>query len=442
MDQLIPSLAILVETFRSAFARPESFNTFRQLLAAWIIAPSPRTISELWQATGRAATHHWDAAYSFFASAQWEWDDIAKILLLALVARFTPIGRIVVIVDDTLCHKRGAKVAFGGFYLDAVTSTQKHKNFRFGVNLVVIALSVHLPWRPDRPFALPVIWRVYRKKGTAGHRTRTVMAAEMMTLLASWLPARKILLIGDNAYLNSTVLANRPSNLQVLGPLRSNAALYLRPALRKPGTRGRPPVKGERLPKLKAIMDDTVTYPAETLDLTFGEQTKTLRVQVLRDILWPTGAGRESVTVVLIRDPAGQWRDEVLLATGPALTAAEMIALYCRRWSVEVLFRESKQLLGLHDPQVRTEKSVERAHSFSWLVYSLTILWYREHGEPCPKVQRSRPWYRSEPCVTFSSILGTLRLQQWDMHISEELAQGQSPRKILDRLKHWLAAVR
>jgi len=28
------------------------------------------------------------------------------------------------------------------------------------------------------------------------------------------------------------------------------------------------------------------------------------------------------------------------------------------------------------------------------------------------------------------------------MHISEELAQGQSPRKILDRLKHWLAAVR
>jgi hypothetical protein len=39
-----------------------------------------------------------------------------------------------VAVDDTLCHKRGAKVAFGGIFLDAVLSSKKHKTFRFGLN--------------------------------------------------------------------------------------------------------------------------------------------------------------------------------------------------------------------------------------------------------------------------------------------------------------------
>ncbi|NJL18633.1 MAG: transposase [Nitrospira sp.] len=148
MDQLIPSFVLLVAPFREVFARPETFATFQCLLTGWILAPGPRTISEVWQATGRAGKYHWDSAYSFFSDAKWEWDDIAKILILRIVASLIPNGHIFIIVDDTLCHKRGAKVAFGGFFLDAVTSTKKKKNFRFGVNWVVVGLSVRLPFDP------------------------------------------------------------------------------------------------------------------------------------------------------------------------------------------------------------------------------------------------------------------------------------------------------
>ncbi|HEX4609538.1 MAG TPA: hypothetical protein VH092_15170 [Urbifossiella sp.] len=70
MDQLIPSLAALVDEFRPCF-RAEVFQTFRHVLAGWIVCPGPRTLSEVWQATGRAAEHHWDTAYALFASAGW-----------------------------------------------------------------------------------------------------------------------------------------------------------------------------------------------------------------------------------------------------------------------------------------------------------------------------------------------------------------------------------
>src|SRR5512135_1085388 len=63
MDQLIPSLATLVESFRDGF-HPSVFPTFQALLAGWIVCLGPRTLSEVWQATGWAARRHHDTAYS------------------------------------------------------------------------------------------------------------------------------------------------------------------------------------------------------------------------------------------------------------------------------------------------------------------------------------------------------------------------------------------
>lgn len=88
----------------------------------------------MWQATERTVSHHWDTANSFFASVKWTWDDLGKRLVLMVVARLVPTGTIWIVVDDNLCHQRGAKVAFGGFVLDAVASTKGTKNLCFGVN--------------------------------------------------------------------------------------------------------------------------------------------------------------------------------------------------------------------------------------------------------------------------------------------------------------------
>ena len=92
MDQLIPSLATLVEGFRPCF-RHEVFHTFQHLLVGWIVCPGPRTISEVWQATGRAARHHHDTAYSLFCSAVWDWDELGKILALPRDDRWQTMAR-------------------------------------------------------------------------------------------------------------------------------------------------------------------------------------------------------------------------------------------------------------------------------------------------------------------------------------------------------------
>jgi DDE superfamily endonuclease len=438
VDQLIPTLAALVAPFRDCF-RAEVFQTFQVLIAGWLVCVGPRTISEVWQATGLAAKRHHDTAYAVFHSACWEWDDLGIVLATLILAHLVPGGEVWIVVDDTLCHKRGAKVAFGGIFLDAVMSSKRHKTFRFGLNWVVLGVAVTIPFRRDRPFCLPVLWRLYRKKGSAGYRTRPQAAAELARKLAEANPGRTFWLVGNSAYVNAAVLQGRPTNLQVIGPLHWKAGLYAPPG--PYGGKGRRPKKGPRLPAPKAMIEDTAAYPAEALEVAFPKVTRTLRVQVIRDVLWYRGAKTEPVMVVLVRDPLGRWRDEALVATDPGASASFVILGYCRRWCVELAFFDSKQFLGLHDPRVRSERSVERAHPMAWFIGSLTVLWYCLKGHEGSHVERDRPWYTTKVTPTFTDMLGALRLQMWEYEVFGESEERPPSPECLQRLLNTLAAV-
>ncbi|MGZ3304094.1 MAG: IS701 family transposase [Isosphaeraceae bacterium] len=440
MDQLIPTLAALVAPFRDCF-RAEVFQTFQALLAGWVVCVGPRTISEVWQATGLAAKRHHDTAYAVFHSAAWEWDDLGLVLATLVLTHLVPGGVVWIAVDDTLCHKRGAKVAFGGIFLDAVMSSKKHKTFRFGLNWVVLGVAVPIPLRDDRYYCLPVLWRLHRKTGQPGHRPRPQAAAELARALAEANPDRTFWLVGDVAYVNAALLQGRPANLQVIGPLPWKAALYGRPAPRAPKQRGATRKKGDRLPNPRAMIEDTAAYPAEVVKIAFPKQERELRVQVVRDVLWYRGARTEPVMVVLVRDPLGQWRDEALVATDPRASAAFVIAGYCRRWSVELAFFDSKQFLGLHEPRVRSARSVERAHPMAWFVGTLTVLWYGLEGHRGSQVVRDRPWYTKKVTPTFADMLGALRLQMWESEVFGESGEGEPSPECIQKLLHRLSAV-
>src|SRR5829696_6876011 len=164
MDQLTPCFYSLVALFAPCF-RAEVFATFCAMVSAWVVCLGRRSISRVWETTGRSADEDHSKAFRLFSEAAWNWDELGRILLVKLLSAFVPGSRIWLVIDDTLCHKRGAKVAFGGIFLDAVLSSKGHKVFRFGTNWVSLGLVVQLPFRKDRYFCLNVLWRVCAKKG-------------------------------------------------------------------------------------------------------------------------------------------------------------------------------------------------------------------------------------------------------------------------------------
>src|SRR5919202_492441 len=199
MLKVTTPLVVLLAPFAPCFN--ESVHpTFCLMVFAWIACLGRRTISRVWQTTGQAADADHSRAYRLFNAAVWNWDDIARIFLIELLCDLIPGASVWLVVDDTLCHKRGAKVAFGGIFLDAVLSSRKHKLFRFGVNWVVLGIAVPIPMRPDRYYCLPVLWRISaKKKGKHDkqHKTKSQLAREMPDLVASWLPQRQIKALAD-----------------------------------------------------------------------------------------------------------------------------------------------------------------------------------------------------------------------------------------------------
>lgn len=417
MDELIPSLQALLAPLAGAF-RQEVHARFCMLVAAWIVCLGRRTISRVWETTGQSEKRNHAAAYRTFSEAVWNWDEVCRLLLLRVVA-LLPGVRIWAVVDDTLAHKRGAKVAFGGIFLDAVLSTKKHKVFRFGNNWVMLGIVLELSFRPNRYFCLPILWRVYEKQGSKSkkeHRTKSQLAAEMLTVLAGWLPGRKIMVLGDSAYLCKHLLRERPANVDALGPIHWKAALYEA----WPEPRGRQQ-HGRRLPNPQAMLADDQRWPRRTETIAFKNGLeRELEIKVITGACWYATAGPQAVQVVLVHDPRGEWRDEALVCTDVTLSAAEVITGYCRRWSVEVAFCDSKQLLGLHDPQVWCAASVERAAPMAWFVGTLVVCWYALEGQYGPQAQRHRPWYKNKPTPTFADMLAACRLQLWQEWLYDE----------------------
>jgi hypothetical protein len=409
MDQLTPSWTALLAPLAPCFRAPV-FAMFTLMSAAWIVCLGRRTISRVWETTGHASTHDHCAAFRLFSEAVWNWDEVARLCLVQLLG-LIPGTTIWLVIDDTLCHKRGAKVAFGGIFLDAVLSTKRHKTLRFGVNWVTLGVVVQLPFRKDRFFCVNILWRVYRKKNgkqDKGHRTKPQLARELVELVACWLPDYKLVVVADSAYLGKHLLKGLPPNVVALGPLHWKAALSA--PLLAGGHKNRK--KGERLPCPKELLQDALV-PWQELLLHHPKGEKNLQVKVVTDVRWYDSAGTRPVQVVVVRDPAGKWRDEALLCTDLAMRAEEVILGYMRRWSVEVAYCDSKQLLGFHEPMVWSAASVERAHPMAWFTGGLVLLWYAQSGHQQQPARRQRPWYKHKVEPTFSDMLACARLNLW-----------------------------
>jgi hypothetical protein len=409
MNKLTKSLVLLLAPFALCFNQPVH-DTFCLIVAAWTVCLGRRTIARVWQTTGLADDHDYSPFYRFFNQAVWNWDDIARIFLVELLREFVPGTKVWLVVDDTLCHKRGAKVAFGGIFLDAVLSSRKHKIFRFGVNWVTLGLVVQLPFRQDRCFCINLLWRVYSKevKGLP-HQTKSQLARQMLDLLAIWLPQRTLYLVADSAYIGVKLLGDLPDNVQVVGPIHPKA----RVTFSQPTTLEKAK-KAESLPTPTEMMDDPKFGDWDDLMLQLPTgKAKPLQVKVVKGLCWPSVLQEREIEVVLVRDPEKKWRDERLLSTDVGLSAAAVILGYMKRWSVEVCYWESKQLLGLHDAKVWNEAAVQRTAPMAWFVGGLVLLWYARYGVAEEQAEMAAPWYTTKKSPTFADMLATLRLHLW-----------------------------
>nr|MDQ2815488.1 transposase [Actinomycetota bacterium] len=327
-DAVLPvpaSLMTLLAVFSPLFTAP-SFRTFTMLACGFLAQPGRRTVCGMLSGAGLSRLWPHDRAHRFFARARWNAGDLGLAVACLVVSLLVPAGDPVsVAVDDTLFKRRGKKVWAASWFHDG--SAPGPAKTGYGNNWVVLAVIVRLPG-VSRPVAVPVMAKLVIKDSNS--RSRLWLARRMAGRLAAALPGRQVRVVADSAYAGGE-LKGLPAAVSWTTRLRKDAALHALPPERT-GRRGRPRVKGGRLPSLAKLAGET-----EFSQVTVTRYGKTTVIRAAAvTCLWYSVFGSRPVTVVLVRDKSKTGLDLALVSTDTAATIAEVIERYASRWSIEV----------------------------------------------------------------------------------------------------------
>jgi hypothetical protein len=393
------SLLAVAQVVRCCFTAP-SFEVFTHLLAGMITTRGPRTVTGMLSGAGlsRSWSHH--RVHRFFSRAAWDPRAVGLALAGAVIeALLPPAADVRVAVDDTLLRRRGKKVWAALWTHDG--SARSQDKIGFGNTWVIAVILIDLPFA-SRPVALPVLARLWRGKDTT---SRSELALAMVKDLKRVAGQRVLHVVADAAYHHPSVAA-LPAGITWTTRLAANATL-LGPPPARTGKPGRPRKKGTRLGSLTQIAAGA-TWHAVTVHR-YG-QTANVAVAEQR-VQWYGPWKDLPVRLILLRDTS-KYYDLALITTDLTTPIEQIISRYAARWTIEVVFAQMRQILGIGQARNRTARAVERTIPFGLTVYTLVILWYTRHGNPTGDVTAHRalsPWYRAKTEPSYQDMTDTLR---------------------------------
>ncbi|MGZ6307901.1 MAG: IS701 family transposase [Ktedonobacterales bacterium] len=446
---LLPANSVaLLSPFAPLFSRPV-WRHVQVLLVGALLAPGRRMVRTVLRAVGLRHLPTFQTYHRVLNRAVWSSLGASRILLQLLVATFAPEGPLVVGIDETTPRRRGAKIAAAGMYRDPVRSSRSHVVKVRGLRWICATLLVPIPWA-GRVWALPFLTVLAPSERDARRRRRvykplTTWARQLILQVHRWVPARRLVVVGDRAYAALELLdAVRPVATLVVR-LRLDARLFAPPPPRVPGQKGRPRLVGERLPNLTAHRDTTQTvWKRLTLERWYGERERPVEILSQTAVWYSTGFPPVPIRWVLIRDPLQQFATQALLCTDVEADPQQIITWFILRWQLEVTFHEVRAHLGVETQCQWSDRAIARTTPALFGLFSLVTLLAHDQLQhlPAPPI-RQAAWY-AKSLPTFADALALVRRQLWTQTIfptsPADADLVKVPRALVDHLHSLLCS--
>ena len=398
------------------------FRHAQVLLAGAILAPGARTVSSALLAMGLDQQKCFHRYHRVLSRASWSSRKVSGVLLGLLVEAFVPEGSpLVVGIDETLERRYGKKISARGVYRDPVRSTHETFVKSSGLRWVCAMLLVEVPWA-SRVWALPFLSALapserYAAKRGRRHKKITEWAWQLLLQVRRWYPQREIVAVADRAYA-SLKLLDRCRSLRnpitFVTRLRLDAALYEPAPPRRPHQIGRPRIKGERLPNLTEVAEDTGTiWESAKIANWYGSGDRTVEISSKTAVWYSTGLPAVPIRWVLIRDPEGGFKTQALLCTNLEADPQEIVSWFVMRWQLEVTFQEMRRHLGFETQRQWSEMAIRRTTPALLGLFSLVTLFAdRQMRRAAGALRRQAAWYHKRH-PTFADALALVRKELW-----------------------------
>lgn len=357
-----------------------------------VLARGRRTVTSWIRAAGLSGQYQ--SCYLAVASAGKKADTIAAYLVTTVVKPLlSGVERVMLALDDTPTERYGPHVQGAGVHHNP-TPGPAGSPYVYGHVFVVLGLLVtHPAWGV---ISLPMLARLYvRKKDLPGidpkhrpaFRTKLELAVELLRWAKLWLGllGKPLWVVADGAYAKAALLKPaKDMGMTVVSRLRKDAALRTVPSPPPPGRRGRPRIYGEDKIDLAKRAGQRRGWSSDVFDL-YGERV-TKRYKTFLATWRPAGG---VIRVVLVDEPTG-WR--AFFCTEASASVADILTAVANRFSLEITFRDCKEIVGAGQQQVRfIWANIGAFHVCLW-TFTMTEAW--AWGRPAVElVNRSdSPW--------------------------------------------------
>lgn len=388
-----------------------------------VLATGPRTVTACLLAAWPWVTKHWSAYENVLSRARLRMLALARILFGLIVELLPEDVPVELVVDETLVRRYGPRVVGVGLHRDPVLSSRRRKVVSPGHKWVVLSVIVRLG-SVRRALALPLLSVLYVTPKQAArnraerpyrrHRTVNQLALLMVRVVVRWAPGRRFRLVGDGTYgthalADALTAASRRRSLRrvtLVSRFQMDASVYA-PVPPYSG-RGRPRVKGHRLPSPQQVASDPATCWQRHQVAWYGGTRKAVLTCSGTGLWYKRSCRATPVRWVVVRDPEGKRPDEAFFTTEVDLLPRDIVEVFVRRWGLETTFQETRRHLGLETLRNRTGRAVRRSVPLLLATYSLVVVWFAKHVRAPEAHKQATPWYRKDS-VTFSDMLGAAR---------------------------------
>jgi hypothetical protein len=321
------------------------YLVFCWLLVAHLVCFGKATVQGLARYTPRhvAAWH----LRRLLAAGRWQWAWVLEWLVSETLAAFPPPkdGVLYLVVDSTLKEKRSKKNP-----LAKKGRLNEYAPYTFGLHVVILIAQWDI-------YRVPLAFRLVKPKGSAGYQSENALFREMLqaVVLPAW--CKKVVVVADAAYpsrANLQAIQARGWFFVMAFPRtwKLTNGQYLRDLVTHL------PIHHYRQVRVPLVVPST----RRRVFWTFAKRTELRQVG--------------DVTVVLSRRRRNDSpkHTKLLVTNLPQATAHLTVALYLRRWPVELCIKELKGVVGLGQHQVTKEVArVERSVAVAFMAYLLLL---------------------------------------------------------------------
>ena len=340
-----------------------------------VLARGRRTVTSWIRAAGLSTQFR--SCYTTVAAVGKKSGKIATQLLIAVIKPLVSQSeRLTLALDDTPTPRYGPHVQGAGIHHNPTPGPAGSPHVYGHVFVVLGILVKHKLWGT---IALPLLARLYvRKKDLPkidpkhrpAFRTKLDMGVELLQWASSLLESlgKPIWVVADGAYAKAPFLKPAMAlGITVVSRLRKDAALGSVPGPRRPGQRGRPRIYGRDRIVLAKRAGQRRGWTTGVFDL-YGKPM----VKRYKTFLATWGPVGGVIRVVLVDEPKG-W--VAFFCTDVSASVADILTTVADRFSLEIAFRDCKEVVGAGQQQVRfLWANIGAFHICLW-TFTMTEAW-------------------------------------------------------------------